>query len=126
MSIRHYTFIAPDSTEHTTNNISQFCQKHNLQRRHIDEVIAGKRQSHRGWSMKKPDQKPVPFTDPDPESANEPGSMTVEQVLEMAEIAADNSPDQEYAQQVRARIEKVRRGEPLQVLVTPDGPVPVD
>lgn len=122
MANRRYTFIDKNGAEHTTNNISEFCREHQLQRRHMNEVVGGSRQSHRGWSMKKPDQPATALVPADPED----DTVSLETVLQHAEIAAKSVGDPVYEQIVMKRIEKLRRGEPLQVEMTESGPVPVD
>lgn len=96
---------------HPTDNLSAFCREHNLRRSHIAEVASGLRKSYKGWSL------PPDATKPEIPTPDDTGSMTVGQVIEMAEIAARASGDPAYEKLVMGRIEKLRKGMPLEVLI---------
>ncbi len=79
-----------DGQEYQTDNLAQFCKEHGLQRRHMQEVIFGSR------------------------------TMTVAQILSVAELAARASGDLAYQQLVQGRVDKIRRSEKLEVKVSED------
>jgi len=107
--MKSYTFYR-EGQEFRTDNLAAFCKEHGLQRRHMHEVIFGSRKSYKGFSRL--------ASLPTPINAGEDGSMAVEQILSMAEIAARASGDPEYQALVQGRVDKMRRGEKLEVNVT--------
>ncbi len=108
--MKSYTFYK-DEQEYQTDNLVAFCREHGLQRRHLQEVVIGKRHQHHG------------FTIAAINSSIEEGGMTVEQVLQMAEIAARSSGDPEYEALVMSRTAKVRQGQALRIKQGDDGSV---
>lgn len=117
--MRGYTFYRGGQEVHT-DNLAAFCREHKLQRRHMAEVNNGDRQSHRGWSlppeMRKTKLAPINVDDED--DPNGPGSMTVEQALRLAEIAAEAQNDPEYEALVKSRTNKIHQNEALEVHIT--------
>ena len=99
MKDRTYTFYK-DEQEFTTSNLMAFCREHGLQRRHMQEVVMGKRKSHHGFSLA---------------GTGDEGMVSVESVLVQAEIAARSSGDPEYEKLVLSRTAKIRRGEPINI-----------
>jgi hypothetical protein len=102
-----YSFVKDGQVYHT-DNLSQFCREHDLRRTHIADVVGGRRRSHRGWSK--------PTTGDGTEGSEE--GMTVEEVLKAAEIAAAASRDAEYIKLVQGRVDQIRRGVPLEVVLS--------
>lgn len=96
MGQRSYTFYR-DGQKYETDNLMAFCRENKLQRRHLNEVVMGKRKHHHGFEYREMDQ------------------AWVEDTLVAAEVAARSSEDPEYTALVLRRVEKVRRGEPLRI-----------
>ena len=104
-----YTFYKAGQEVHT-DNLAQFCRANGLRRSHMNEVIEGKKKSYKGFSLSPAQEN----TDPLPEPEDEDGTVAVEDVLAFAEIAAQ-SYDREHRRTVMRRIEKLRRGEQINV-----------
>ncbi len=98
MKDRTYTFTK-DGEQFETSNLMAFCREHGLQRRHLNEVVLGKRKSHHGFEYRERDQD------------------WVENTLVLAEIVARSNAksDPEYAALIQSRVDKVRRGGALRV-----------
>ncbi len=110
-----YTFHK-DGQEHGADNLSAFCREHGLQRRHMQEVAVGMRKGHRGWTRTSP-TVPIPINGgDDDDDPNGPGSMTVDQLMRLAEIAA-KTVGGEYEKQAMEKIAMIRRHEPIPVYV---------
>lgn len=105
--MREYTFYK-DGQEYRTENLAAFCREHDLRRSHIAEVASGMRKSYKGWSRTDPN---TTAPEPTPEPDND-GGMTVQQFIEMAEVAA-NSLEGEHKKLAMRRIDKIRKGEPI-------------
>jgi len=103
--MRTYTFYK-DEIEFRTDNLTAFCREHGLQRRHINEVLAGTRKQHHGFTLAGINVSPEAMLD---------DGVQVEQVLQMAEVAARSSGDPEYEALVLSRTAKIRRGEALRI-----------
>lgn len=43
--------ISPEGTEYKIDNVSKFAKEHNLAANHLNEVLNGKRKSHKGWKV---------------------------------------------------------------------------
>jgi hypothetical protein len=101
-----YTFYRGTEVYHT-DNLAGFCREHSLQRRHMQEVVLGKRGQHHGFSQGVP---------PDLRSCSlDRERLTpVEDVLVMAEIAA-RSVGGDYEKLVMGRVAQIRSGNPLLV-----------
>ncbi len=108
--MKSYKFYK-DGQEFSTDNLAAFCKEHGLQRRHMHEVIFGSRKSYKGFTKTADQHAPINGGD---------GSMTVAQILSVAELAARASGDLAYQQLVQGRVDKIRRGEKLEVKVSED------
>src|SRR5713101_6875729 len=95
--MKSYTFYR-EGQEFRMDNLAAFCKEHGLQRRHMHEVIFGSRKSYKGFS--KTAEQPTPINAGD-------GSMTVAQILSVAELAARASGDLAYQQLVRSEERRV-------------------
>lgn len=98
--------LVKNGKTYETNNLSQFCRDHDLDRRNLQAVVSEKRNSYKGWMLARPE---APLEDV--------GGMTVEQVLVAAEIAARAQNDPEYERLVMGRIAAIRAGSPLPVVL---------
>lgn len=47
-----WIFLDQDGNEHSTKNIQEFCKEKSLTRSSLYEVISGRRNSHKGFSLK--------------------------------------------------------------------------
>ncbi len=103
-----YSFVKNGQVYHT-DNLTQFCREHDLRRSHLAEVNAGMRRAYKGWSK-------LPPTGDDTEGSEE--GMTVAEVLKSAEIAAAASGDPKYIKLVQGRVDKIRRGVPLKMVMS--------
>lgn len=103
--MKTFTLVKNGQTYETTN-LSQFCRDHELDRRNLQAVVSGKRNSYKGWMLVRPE---APL--------EEVGGMTTEQVLIAAEIAARAQHDPEYERMVMGRIAALRAGAPLPVVL---------
>jgi len=113
MKSKTYT-LYKDGQKYETTNLAAFCRDNGLQRRHMNEVLFGKRRSHRGWSL-----QPTTVTI---EEAPAGDTVAVEDVLTFAEIAARSSNDPDYEKLVLDRVAQVRRGEPIEINIAEDDP----
>lgn len=54
---RRAKVISPDGNIHTVLNASQFSREHGLQQSNFNQVLTGRRKSHKGWTLACPNER---------------------------------------------------------------------
>ena len=50
---KEFEIVAPDGTVYRSRNVWEFCRVHGLQQGNLNNVLLGKRKSHKGWHLPK-------------------------------------------------------------------------